>query len=266
MNSLEKVGAILIPESIKHTAKYHLSKNQVNSRMDEEDDLEDILDTVLEIQPGLPPFRIMAMQIREELQKLTKIADQRQPETVLEIGTANGGTFYTWCRYLDSSTNIISLDLPGGQFGGGFSRHEEKLYQQFAPEKNLDFVRDNSHDESTYDKVEEIIKKNGEVDFLFIDGDHTYNGVKQDFEMYQRLVSDDGIIALHDIVHHPDEQESVERRRQKVDIDQKYLTWSEDYRNCNVDMFWEELKEEYQTEEIIAHHQQTWGGIGVVYL
>ena len=37
------------------------------------------------------------------------------------------------------------------------------------------------------------------IDFLFIDGDHSYEGVKNDFEMYKPLVSKGGIIVLDDI-------------------------------------------------------------------
>lgn len=36
------------------------------------------------------------------------------------------------------------------------------------------------------------------IDFLFIDGDHSYDGVKKDFELYSKLLSDNGIIILHD--------------------------------------------------------------------
>jgi hypothetical protein len=38
------------------------------------------------------------------------------------------------------------------------------------------------------------------VDFLFIDADHSYEGIKKDFEMYSLLVRKGGIIAFHDIV------------------------------------------------------------------
>jgi predicted O-methyltransferase YrrM len=41
------------------------------------------------------------------------------------------------------------------------------------------------------------------LDFLFIDGDHTYKGVKEDFEMYSPLVRKGGVIAFHDITKHP---------------------------------------------------------------
>lgn len=36
------------------------------------------------------------------------------------------------------------------------------------------------------------------IDVLFIDGDHSYEGVKKDFELYSNLLSDKGIIIIHD--------------------------------------------------------------------
>jgi len=41
------------------------------------------------------------------------------------------------------------------------------------------------------------------LSFLFIDGNHTYKGVKKDFEMYSNLVGEGGLIAFHDIVQGP---------------------------------------------------------------
>ena len=37
------------------------------------------------------------------------------------------------------------------------------------------------------------------VDFLFIDGDHSLEGVKLDDEQYGQLVRSGGIIAFHDV-------------------------------------------------------------------
>lgn len=36
------------------------------------------------------------------------------------------------------------------------------------------------------------------LDFIFIDGDHSYEGVKKDFELYSTLLTDKGIIVIHD--------------------------------------------------------------------
>ena len=39
----------------------------------------------------------------------------------------------------------------------------------------------------------------GPVDLLYIDGDHTYEGVKSDFETYSPLCGAAAVIAFHDI-------------------------------------------------------------------
>jgi predicted O-methyltransferase YrrM len=37
-------------------------------------------------------------------------------------------------------------------------------------------------------------------ELIFIDGDHTHEGAKKDFEIYEALLSDDGVIVFHDTV------------------------------------------------------------------
>lgn len=38
----------------------------------------------------------------------------------------------------------------------------------------------------------------GPVDFVFIDGDHTFDGLREDWEAWSPLVCEGGIVALHD--------------------------------------------------------------------
>jgi len=79
------------------------------------------------------------------------------------------------------------------------------------------------------------------LDVLFIDGDHSYGGVKADWEMYGPLVAPDGLIAFHDIVPHRPETE------------------------CEVYTLWQELKTRFAHREIIANIGQSWGGIGIIW-
>jgi hypothetical protein len=51
-----------------------------------------------------------------------------------------------------------------------------------------------SHSKQTISKLKKMIDK---IDLLFIDGDHSYNGVKADYELYAPLTKH--IIAFHDI-------------------------------------------------------------------
>jgi len=178
-------------------------------------------------------------QVRSEIIALGKLIQDFHPRRILEIGTKKGGTLFLWSRSNIDASLIMSVDLPGGLFGGGYTTERRKLYKEFIydrPDSIMHLLQANSHDESTYMKVQEILNNNF-LDFIFIDGDHTYEGVKQDFLMYSKLVKN-GIIAFHDIAHH-----------------------SED---CGVDQLWSELKLTYKTQEFIETNSNK--GIGVVFL
>ncbi len=43
-----------------------------------------------------------------------------------------------------------------------------------------------------------FVRQDIKIDFLFIDGDHSYEGVKKDFDLYSKLLTENGIIVLHD--------------------------------------------------------------------
>ena len=143
---------------------------------------------------------IRPAQVQSEVSGLLEMVSGMKPEVVLEIGTANGGTLFLLSRVASRSATMISVDLPGGRFGGGYPAWRTPLYRSFAvPGQKMSLLRADSHKRDTLEQVKAIL--NGrEVDFLFIDGDHTYEGVKADFEMYSPLVRQEGLIAFNDIV------------------------------------------------------------------
>ena len=76
---------------------------------------------------------------------------------------------------------------------GGYSDLENEhsfLNKVFFPR----FIKSTSVD-AFYDF---FIRQDIKIDFLFIDGDHSYEGVKQDFKLYSTILSEKGIIMLHD--------------------------------------------------------------------
>lgn len=183
---------------------------------------------------------ISALQIKNELQKFIELVAKCQPQVVLEIGTAKGGTFFLLTKFSSPSAHLISLDLPGGQFGGGYSQWEGYFFKSFALDtQKISIIRADSHESSTLKKLKKILKDKL-IDVLFIDGDHSYEGVKKDFEMYHPLVKTGGIIAFHDIVVHP------------PDI------------NCNVNKFWNEIKHKYESKEFVENWDQKKCGIGFI--
>ncbi len=43
-----------------------------------------------------------------------------------------------------------------------------------------------------------FIRQDIKIDLLWIDGDHSYEGVKTDFDLYSKILSDNGVIVIHD--------------------------------------------------------------------
>jgi len=185
---------------------------------------------------------IKPSQVRYEVAKLLEVVAKLKPKVVLEIGTAGGGTLFLFTRVADLEAKIISVDLPGGPFGGGYPRWKIPLYKSFSRGgQKIYLLRRDSHDPRTLEEVKRILDSE-KVDFLFIDGDHTYEGVKRDFEMYSPLVREGGIVAFHDIVPGPSE----------------YVG--------GVPKFWGEVKMKYKYLEIVEDWHQGGYGIGVIYV
>jgi len=246
----EKLKCIISPrikKSIKILIEIYFRKRfikQLKSNTKKCKKICDYVDLVFsfEIKPfGLFSINIKPAQVKEEISKFLGIIEEKRPHTILEIGTANGGTLYLFSQIASENSTIISVDLPEGKFGGGYPKAKIPLYKSFTKEnQRIYLIRADSHASKTLAKVKEILN-NQTVDFLFIDGDHTYEGVKKDFEMYSSLVKRGGIIGFHDIVHHP------------------FVT------GCQVEKFWKEIKQKYKTKEVISSANQIWAGIGIIF-
>jgi len=184
---------------------------------------------------------IAPWQFKEEILQLAKAYEKHRPVNIMEIGTANGGTLFMHSKLAANNAFIISVDLPGGKFGGGYPESKVPLYKSFArPGGKIELIRADSHQQSTMDLVKNLLGDR-KLDYLFIDGDHTYEGVKKDFYLYKPLVKEKGIVVFHDVAHHKNS-------------------------SCEVDKFWNEIKTQYKSEEFIKDVNQNCFGIGLLYL
>jgi cephalosporin hydroxylase len=183
-----------------------------------------------------------AVQVPSELAAFGEILAAHCPERALEVGTARGGTLFFITRLASPQATIISVDLPGAWSGGGYGRARRWVYKLFARRRQrLQLLQGNSQSREMLDRVVAALSGQG-LDFLFLDADHSYEGVKKDFELYAPLVQKGGIIALHDIAEHPPTSA------------------------CEVSRFWNEIKSRYRHIEIIKDRRQAWAGIGVLYI
>jgi predicted O-methyltransferase YrrM len=171
-----------------------------------------------------------------EFKELLKIIKKEKPKIILEIGSYNGGTLFSFSK-LNPNSLIISIDLPEGNFSSINTKWKTPIFHSFG--KNLKLIQENSHNIETLNKVKRILSGK-KIDFMFIDGDHTYEGVKKDFEMYYPLLKKGGIVAFHDISR--DVPES----------------------NFYVHSFWKEISNNQDTQELINENNQHKMGIGVL--
>jgi predicted O-methyltransferase YrrM len=186
---------------------------------------------------------IWISQIREEIKNLLLILDKVKPKVILEIGTGRGGTLFLFSYLAHEEAILISVDL---------SQTIEKriLFRYIKKEKQkIYLIQGDSHNIETLRKIKAILRDN-RVDFLFIDGDHSYEGVKKDFEMYSPLVRKGGIIAFHDII--PDYY-----TRYGI----KTSSWAGE-----VYKFWNEIKGKYEHLEIVKDRNQDACGIGALFV
>jgi hypothetical protein len=151
-------------------------------------------------------------------------------KSVIEIGCDAGGMLAPFRKLTE---HVLGIDLPGGPWGSN-----RPLSTWGAT-----VILGNSHDDHVFDMAEawSLGLPLESVDLLFIDGDHTYTGVKMDYEMYSPLVRKGGMIVLQDIVPHTK------------------------HPDVKVDQFWNEIKGVHEYREIISEDGAPWAGIGILY-
>jgi cephalosporin hydroxylase len=154
------------------------------------------------------------------------------PRCVLEIGSWHGGTLKQWIKRAPRGAMVVSIDL-------GTSNPEQ--WHTWARDAGIRLfcLAGRSQEPDIIDEARRL----GPYDFAFIDGDHTYEAVKADFENYRTMMAPGGVMAFHDILAH------------------------ERYPDNQVRRVWDEIVAAgYPTSELIENHSFSWGGIGICYL
>lgn len=198
------------------------------------------LDEAVELAINARLFR--AAQNRGEILGLLEMLTHLQPRTLCEIGAAGGGTLCLFAKVAQPDAGLLSLDI-------AYPRPRRWAYGQLRkPKQNVFCLSGDSHSSRTKSRVCRWLGKRP-LDFLFIDGDHSFKGVAADFEMYGPLVRPGGMIAFHDIV--PDSK-TRHGKPTAADVGE-------------VPRFWELLKQRWtEAVELVDDYDQDGKGIGVL--
>jgi hypothetical protein len=123
------------------------------------------------------------------------------------------------------------VDACNGVGGPNDLDNEESFYRtNFNPR----FIKSTSVD-AYYDF---FVRQDIKIDVLWIDGDHSYEGVKTDFELYSKIMSDNGIIIIHDTDENYEEtlivSEDAKKNHYRFDGPAKFVKELEKNSNYNL--------------------------------
>lgn len=158
-------------------------------------------------------------------------AHKANVENILEIGVHRGGSFKVW-RDAFNPDKLLGIDIH-------MSGIQEIVDEIKDSSKYKILVPEDSHSPVVMQKVKDFFG-DSKLDLLFIDGDHTLEGAKQDFMNYKSMVNYAGFIIFHDI---------------KI----------KDREDMGVHTLWNQIKNQYTYREFY-HPEESGTGTGLLHV
>ena len=156
-----------------------------------------------------------------------------RPERIVELGSYSGYSYFSFCEAVkraDLSSVTYAIDTWTGDRHSGY--YDDNIYQEFIKYNSENYASFSKPLKTTF---QDALNKfeDSTVDLLHIDGLHTYEAVKNDFESWAAKLSNRSIVLFH----------YIEVKRDDFGV----------YR------LWEELKSNYKTFTFNHNH-----GLGVL--
>jgi glycosyltransferase involved in cell wall biosynthesis len=126
---------------------------------------------------------------------LTKVA---KPRIFVELGTHSGNSYCAYCQAIDRfafDTRAFAVDTWRGDEHSGL--YDESVFEDLKQFNDTHFASFSKLVRSTFDEAREYFADKT-VDLLHIDGLHTYEAVKHDFEQWKDAISPSGVVVFHD--------------------------------------------------------------------
>ncbi|MGO0272801.1 class I SAM-dependent methyltransferase [Escherichia coli] len=126
------------------------------------------------------------------------LIDTLQPRKIVELGTHYGSSYFSFCQAvtkLDLQTQCYAVDTWGGDEHAG--QYGEEVYRQVSEYNQQHYSDFSTLVRSTFDQALEHFPQ-GSIDLLHIDGLHTLEAVRHDFESWLPKLSNKAVVIMHD--------------------------------------------------------------------
>jgi GT2 family glycosyltransferase len=157
-----------------------------------------------------------------------------KPRIFVELGTHKGDSYLAFCEanlnYLQGSGRYYAIDHWQGDLHAGY--YDEKIFFQLSSLHNPRYGSFSNLIKLPFSNAKSLFNDNS-IDLLHIDGLHSYEACRSDFEEWKSKLSDRAIVLFHDI----------------NSFDQNFGVWR----------FWNELKQHHHHFEFFHSH-----GLGVL--
>lgn len=186
-------------------------------------------------------YKYRILQNGFEITEFCKLLNTEGVRSYLEIGSKFGGSFWRVGCSLPRGSRLVSVDFRDTKNEDGSLHKQPASLAKCVSELNrhgydAHLIVGNSRDADTIAKAAAL----GPYDAVFIDADHSVEGVTLDWENYGPLGR---IVAFHDVA------------------------WNEEFQNrkgIRVPVFWNEIKKKYRYTEL-KYEIPGKAGIGVLW-
>ncbi len=125
-----------------------------------------------------------------------------KPRVFVELGTHYGDSFFAFCQAFYSLKCISEgklFAIDNWQGDGHTGLYNDEVYKKACEYREKNYQHNVFLVKGTFAESLELFPDKS-IDLLHIDGYHTYNSTKENFEMYLPKLSDKAVVLFHDMV------------------------------------------------------------------